>query len=92
MHVSCVIMKDNSDQDQTEEPLDEALEVKFKKQIYITFIGKAGQDVRSVIAIYQFLLHQLQTDFPHIKYIINKSDNAGCCHNEILYTWKAIWP
>ena len=58
--------------------------------MYITFIGKAAQDVGSVIAIYQFLLCQLQTDFPHIKYIINKSDNAGCYHNKVLFTWKAI--
>ena len=85
-------MKDNSDPDQTEEPLDEAHEVKFKKRTYITFIGKAAKDVGSVIAIYQSLLRQLQTDFPHIKYIIDKSDNAGCHHNEVLFTWKAIWP
>ena len=72
MHVSCVIMKDNSDPHQTEEPLDEAHEVKLKKQTYITFIGKAAQDVGSVIAIYQSLLRQLQTDFPQIKYITDK--------------------
>ena len=42
MHVSCIIMKDNSDPDQTEEPIDEAHEVKFKKRMYITFICKAA--------------------------------------------------
>ena len=92
MHVSCVIMKGNFDPDQREEPLDEAHEVKFKKRTYITFIGKATQDVGSVIAIYQSLLSQLQTNFPYIKYIIDKSDNADCYHNEVLFTWKAIWP
>ena len=70
-------MKDNSDPDQTEEP-SEAHEAKFKEQTYITFIGKAVQDVGCVIAIYQSLLHQLQTNFPHIKNIIDISDNAGC--------------
>ena len=92
IHVSCVIMKDNSDPDPIEGPLDEAHEVKFKKRAYVTFIGKAAQDVGSVIAIYQSLLRQLQTNFPHIKYIVDISDNAGCYHNEVLFTWKVIWP
>ena len=92
MHVSCVIMKENSDPDQTEELLDGAYEVKFKKRTYITFIGKSAQDVVSVIAIHQSLLRQLQTDLPPIKYIIDKSDDAGCYHNEVLFTWKAIRP
>ena len=83
-------MKDNSDPDQTEEP-SEAHEVKFKEQTYITFICKAAQDVGSVIAIYQSLLHQLQTNFSHIKNI-DKSDKAGCYHNEVRFAWKAIWP
>ena len=30
MHVSCIIMKDNSDPDQREEPSDETDEMKFK--------------------------------------------------------------
>ena len=49
-------MKDNSDPDQTEQPLDEPHEVKFKKGTYITFIGKAAQDAESVISIYQSFL------------------------------------
>ena len=57
MYVPCIIMKDNSDPDQTEEPLDEPREVKFKKRTYITFIGKAAQDAGSVIPIYQSFLH-----------------------------------
>ena len=92
IHVSCVIMKDNSEPGKTEGPLGEAHEVKFKKRTYITFIGKAAQDVGSMIATYQSLLRQLQTDFPHIKYIIDISDNTGCYRNEVLFTWKAIWP
>ena len=31
-----------------------------------------------MIAIYQSLLRRLQTNFSHIKYITDKSDNAGC--------------
>ena len=38
------------------------------------------------------LVHQLQIDFPNIKYIIDKSDNAGWYHNEVLFTWKTTWP
>ena len=36
-------------------------------------------------------MQQVQTDFPQIKLIIDKSDNAGCYHNEVLFTWKATW-
>ena len=85
---SCVIMKENSDPDQTEELLDGAYEVKFKKRTYITFIGKSAQDVVSVIAIHQYLLHQLQTNLPPIKYIIDKSDNGGCYHNKSFLPGK----
>ena len=67
-------------------------EERLKKRTYITFIGKAPQDVGFVIAIYQALSHQLQIDFPNIKYIIVKSDNASCYHNEVIFTWKATWP
>ena len=90
MHVTCVIMKDDSSVLENPEaaPTEEE---RFKKRTYITFIGKAPQDVGSVIAIDQSLLYQLQIDFPNIKYIIDKSDNAGCYHNEVLFTWKATW-
>ena len=88
MHVSCVIMKDDSSVLENPEaaPTEEE---RFRKRTYITFIGKAPQDVGSVIAIYQSLLHQLQIDFPNIKYIIDKPDNACCYHNEVLFIWKA---
>ena len=58
VHV-CVIMKENSDPDQTKEPLGEAHEVKFKKRTDVTVVGKAAKDVGSVIAFYQSLLRQL---------------------------------
>ena len=50
MHVSCVIMKDNSTN--LAEKTDETVEEKFEKKTYITFTGKAAQDAESVIAIY----------------------------------------
>ena len=90
MHVSCVIMEDNSTN--LAEETDETVKEKFKKRTYTTFTGKAAQDAGSAIAIYQSFLHQVQTDFPQIKFIIDKSDNAGCYHNEVLFTWKATWP
>ena len=31
-------------------------------------------------------------DFPHLNYIIDKYNNAGCYHNEILFSQKAQWP
>ena len=31
-------------------------------------------------------------DFSHLNCVINKSGNAGCYHNEILFSWKAQWP
>ena len=91
MHVCYVIMKNDSSVPEKPEaaPTEEK---RFKKRTYITFIGKAEQDVGSVIAIYQSFLHHLQIDFPNIKYIIDKSDNAGCYHNEVLFTWKATCP
>ena len=30
--------------------------------------------------------------FPHLNYIIDISDNAGCYHNKVLFSWKAQWP
>jgi len=79
MHVSCVILRD---------PVTN----KLKKRTYITFIGKAAQDAGCVMAIYKSLLQQIKKDFPHIKSLIDKSDNAGCYHNESLFNWKALWP
>ena len=49
MHVSNVIMKDNSTH--LPEETDKSIKEKFKKRTYITFIGKAAQDAGSVIAI-----------------------------------------
>ena len=58
----------------------------------MVLFGNASQDTATVIAIYQWCLEQIKMDFPHLYYIIDKSDNAGCYHNEILFSWKAQWP
>lgn len=79
MHVSCVILRDTNTN-------------KHVKRTYISFIGRASQDVGTVLAIYQSVLEQVKIDFPHKKYVINKSDNAGYYHNEVLLTWKSYWP
>ena len=65
---------------------------KLRKRTYITFIGKAPQDSGCVMVIYQSLLEQIKKDFPFVKHLIDKSDNAGCYHNESLFSWKAYWP
>ena len=84
IHVSCVIMKDAELANQNE--------IHYKKRTYFTFIGKAKQDQGAVLAIYQSVLKQLKEDFPHLESIIDKSENAGCYHNEVLFAWKVHWP
>ena len=64
----------------------------FNKHTYITFIGKANQDAGAVMAIYQSVLEQVNKDFPQTQFIIDKSVNTGCYHNEILFTQNAHWP
>ena len=62
------------------------------KKTYIAFVGAAPQDVGAVIAIYETCLKQVKEDFPHLKFVIDKSDKAGCYHNETFFFWKATWP
>ena len=78
MHIACVIVKDQ--------------EENLKKRKYVVFFGNASQDTATVIAIYQRHLEQIKTDFLRLNYIKDKSDNAGCYHNEILFSWKTQWP
>ena len=76
MHIMCVVYK---------------VQQKFRKRTYINFIGKSSQDVGAVMAVYESCLRQIKVDLPQISKIIDKSDNAGCYHTEILFTWKALW-
>ena len=78
MHVTCVILRNNDN--------------KLVKKTYIVFIGKAPQDVGAVITIYERCLEQIKVDMPHIKFLVDMSDNAGHYHNEVLFSWKAQWP
>ena len=77
MHVMCVIFKQDD---------------KFVKRTYIAFIGKSPQNVGAVLGIYETCLKQIRRDSPQIRYLIDKSDNAGCYHNEAIFAWKAQWP
>ena len=78
MHVMCVIFRNSAGT--------------IVKRTYIVFIGKAPQDYGAVITIYEKCLMQIKKDTPHIKFLVDKSDNAGCYHNEDLFSWKAQWP
>ena len=89
-HVSCVILRDETTSHNTDDNTNDASVEKLRKRTYITFISKALQDVGSIMAIFQSVLKQRKVDFPHIKYIIDKSNNARCYHNEILFTWKVL--
>ena len=66
--------------------------IHYKKRTYLTFIGKAKQVQGTVMAICQSVLKQIKEDFPHLESIIDKSDNAGCYHNEVLFALKFHWP
>ena len=71
MNVSCVALKQPKQND------EDSGEGSFKKRTYITFIGKANQEVGAVMGIYQSELKQVKKDFPSIRFIKDKSDNAG---------------
>ena len=75
MHIMCLIFRNDKN--------------KLVKRTYIVFIGKSSQNVGAVIAIYEVCLQQIKEDAPNIKFIIDKSDNAGCYHIETLFAWKA---
>ena len=77
MHVMCVMYK-----------VAEVIEMKT----YLCFIGRSSQGAGSVLAIYETCLKQVKEDLPQIKFLIDKSDNAGCYRTEISWSWKAHWP
>ena len=82
MYVSYVVIKD----------VKRAVpnELHCNKYTDFTFTGKAKQDEGAVMAIYQSVLKQLK-DFPCLESIIDKYDNSGCSHNEVLFAWKVHW-
>ena len=70
----------------------EMIKINWWKEHTLFLLEKSSQDVGAVTAIYQVCLQQIKEDAPNIKFIIDKSDNAGCYHNETLFAWKAQWP
>lgn len=77
MHVMRVLFKQNND---------------LAKKTYLVFTGKAPQGVASVMAVYETCLQQIKKDLQHINYIVDKMDNAGCYHTDVLFTWQVHWP
>ena len=60
---------------------------KLVEKTYLVLIGKATQDVGAVITIYEKCLEQIKVNMPHKKFLV---ENAGCYHNEVLFSWKAV--
>lgn len=50
------------------------------KAVYIVVLDKCDQDMIETLAIAQIVLEKFNADFPHIKSLLIKSDNAGCYH------------
>ena len=55
----------------------------LKKKVYFTAMTRSDQDAEDVLALADNLLQKVKNDFPHIKRIFSKSDNAGCYHNAL---------
>ncbi len=53
----------------------------FQKFSYMVFLDNCAQDASSVTAIADYVLSQINNDFPKIKNRYCKCDNAGCFHN-----------
>ena len=88
MHVSCLILRKPTNGNGGGDGECQS----FDEHTYNTFIGKANQDFGAVMAIYQSVLEQVKKDVPQTHFIIDKSDNAGCYHNQKLFAWKVYWP
>lgn len=51
------------------------------KAVYITALDKSDQDMLETLSIAEIVLKKFHSDFPHIKSVLGKSDNAGCYHS-----------
>jgi hypothetical protein len=49
----------------------------IQKVTYVTLIDNCAQDTYGVLCVFEHVLKQVLQDFPHIKYIMDRSDNAG---------------
>ena len=56
------------------------LEGKLAKQVYFTGIYRCDQAMTDTLAIADAVLDEMTKDFPKVKEIYAKSDNAGCYH------------
>ena len=50
----------------------------LKKMTYFTAIDRCPQDMISVLAVFEHVLKQIRQDFPHMRNLYIRSDNAGC--------------
>lgn len=48
------------------------------KSVYFTVISRSDQDVYSTLCVAEVVIKQFQVDYPNIKILRAKSDNAGC--------------
>ena len=48
------------------------------KNVYHTAISKCDQDTRDTLCISSHVIKQMKSDFPELKCLFRKSDNAGC--------------
>ena len=53
-------------------------EQKFIKATYFTFIDKCSQDMAASSCVFKNDLEQFRADFPDVKFIHCRNDNAGC--------------
>lgn len=52
----------------------------WHKAVYLASFYKAKQNISDVLAITEVVAEQFHKDYPHIKSLYVKSDNAGCYH------------
>jgi hypothetical protein len=71
LHIDVIFV---TDQESNEELLLENI----KKVTYITIVEKTKQDMFSVLCVFDHLLAQVKMDFPDKKFLLHRSDNAGC--------------
>ena len=62
-------------------------EIHHKNALTSHLLGKQSKIMEAVMAIYKSVLKQV-INFPHLEFIVDKSDNAGCYYNEVLFAWK----
>ena len=50
----------------------------LSKNVYHTAISNCDQDSKDTLRIPNDVIKQMKSDFPELKYLFRKSDNAGC--------------